>query len=162
MPVIGPQRRHPGELEAGVLAVLWAAGAPLAPGEIQRALGGDLARTTVNTILTRLFEKGVLVRTRVGRAFAYAPAREAQDAPGLAARRMRSELEKEADRQTVLARFVSGLSDEDERLLRSLLSEPAGGPAAGTAPADAVVDTGTEAGPSADPGAAEAAAGGPV
>ncbi|MFC1434979.1 BlaI/MecI/CopY family transcriptional regulator [Streptacidiphilus sp. N1-3] len=128
--MIGPQRRHPGELEAGVLAVLWAAGAPLAPAAIQHALGGDLARTTVSTILTRLHRKGVLVRTRVGRAFAYAPAQEAQDAPGLAARRMRSELEKEVDRQTVLARFVSGLSEDDERLLRGLLNElpePPGG-----------------------------------
>lgn len=128
--MIGPSRRHPGELEAGVLAVLWAAGTPLAPGDIQQALGGGLARTTVNTILTRLFDKGVLVRTRVGRAFAYTPAREAQDAPGLAARRMRSELEKEADRQTVLARFVSGLSEDDERLLRDLLGQDR--PEAGT------------------------------
>ena len=128
--MIGPSRRHPGELEAGVLAVLWAAGAPLAPGDIQRELGGDLARTTVNTILTRLHDKGVLVRTRVGRGFAYAPAREAQDAPGLAARRMRSELDKETDRRTVLTRFVSGLDQDDERLLRGLLNElpePPGG-----------------------------------
>ncbi|MEY9966522.1 putative transcriptional regulator [Streptacidiphilus sp. MAP12-16] len=127
MAMIGPQRRHPGELEAGVLAVLWAGNRGLTPGDIQHALGGDLARTTVNTILSRLYEKGVVVRTRVGRAFAYAPAQEAQDAPGLAARRMRSELEKEEDRQTVLARFVSGLSEDDEQLLRSLLSEGQGG-----------------------------------
>ncbi|QMU76041.1 BlaI/MecI/CopY family transcriptional regulator [Streptacidiphilus sp. PB12-B1b] len=119
--MVGPQRRHPGELEAGVLAVLWSADGPLAPGDIQRALGGGLARTTVNTILTRLHGKGVVTRTRVGRAYAYAPAREAQDAPGLAARRMRSELERTADRATVLARFVSGLSPDDEQLLRELL-----------------------------------------
>jgi predicted transcriptional regulator len=124
--VIGPPRRHPGELEAEVLTVLWAGAGPLTPSDIQRALGGELARTTVNTILTRLFDKGVVVRSRVGRAFAYAPAQEVQDAPSLAARRMRSELDKEADRETVLARFVSGLSDEDERLLRGLLND--GGP----------------------------------
>lgn len=113
-----------------MLAVLWAGLGPLTPGEIQRSLGGDLARTTVNTILTRLIDKGVVVRSRVGRAFAYAPAQEAQDAPGLAARRMRTELDKESDRQTVLARFVSGLSDDDEQLLRSLLNEGSGpGPA---------------------------------
>jgi predicted transcriptional regulator len=123
--MIGPQRRHPGELEAGVLAVLWAGERALTPGDIQRAIGGELARTTVNTILTRLFDKGVVVRTRVGRAFAYAPAQEAQDAPGLAARRMRSELEKEADRSIVLARFVSGLSEDDEQVLRALLSRDA-------------------------------------
>jgi predicted transcriptional regulator len=119
--MIGPQRRHPGELEAGVLAALWSGDGPLTPGDVQRALGGDLARTTVNTILSRLHGKGVVTRTRVGRGFAYAPAREAQDAPGLAARRMRSELERTADRATVLARFVSGLTPDDERLLRSLL-----------------------------------------
>jgi predicted transcriptional regulator len=120
-----PQRRHPGELEAGVLAVLWAAERALTPGDVQCALPGDLARTTVTTILARLHDKGVLVRTRVGRGFAYRPAREAQDAPGLAARRMRSELDKEADRQTVLTRFVSGLSQDDEELLRALLLEAA-------------------------------------
>ncbi|SEM27894.1 BlaI/MecI/CopY family transcriptional regulator [Streptacidiphilus jiangxiensis] len=115
------QRRHPGELESGVLSVLWAASGPMTPALIQRALGGGLARTTVNTILSRLHEKGVVERTRVGRAFAYAPAREVADAPGLAARRMRSELEKEQDREAVLARFVSGLSDADEEHLRRLL-----------------------------------------
>ncbi|MHA6758058.1 BlaI/MecI/CopY family transcriptional regulator [Streptacidiphilus sp. PAMC 29251] len=115
-----PQRRHHGELEAGVLAVLWAAEQALTPADVQRALPGSLARTTVNTILARLHDKGLLIRTRAGRAFAYAPAQEAQDAPGLAARRMRSELEKETDRQTVLTRFVSGLNPEDEESLRSL------------------------------------------
>jgi predicted transcriptional regulator len=122
--MIGPQRRHPGELEAGVLAVLWSGDGPLTPGDIQRALGGGLARTTVNTILSRLHDKGVVTRTRVGRAFAYAPAREVRDAPGLAARRMRTELERAPDRETVLARFVSGLSPDDEELLRSLLAGP--------------------------------------
>ncbi|MHA6761340.1 BlaI/MecI/CopY family transcriptional regulator [Streptacidiphilus sp. PAMC 29251] len=115
-----PQRRHHGELEAGVLAVLWAAEQPLTPADVQHALPGDLARTTVNTILARLQSKGLLTRTRAGRAFAYAPAQEAQDAAGLAARRMRTELERETDRQTVLSRFVSGLNPEDEESLRSL------------------------------------------
>jgi predicted transcriptional regulator len=108
-------------LESGVLAVLWGGSGPMTPAEIQSALGGGLARTTVNTILSRLHEKGVVERSRSGRAFAYAPAREAPDAPGLAARRMRSELERQQDREAVLARFVSGLSDEDEEHLRRLL-----------------------------------------
>jgi hypothetical protein len=34
---------------------------------------------------------------------------------------MHSELEKDDDRGTVLARFVSQLTDEDEQLLRTLL-----------------------------------------
>jgi len=136
MQIGGARRRSPGELESGVLAVLWSAGAPLTPAEVQQGLGGELARTTVNTILSRLHEKGVLLRHRSGRAFAYSPVREAQDAPGLAARRMRSELEKEQDRETVLARFVSSLSADDERLLRTLLSRADGEPAAEPAAED--------------------------
>ncbi|WP_369383363.1 BlaI/MecI/CopY family transcriptional regulator [Streptomyces sp. cg36] len=111
-------RRPAGELEAGVLAALWAADGPLTPGEVQSALGGSLARTTVTTILTRLYEKGALTRGRSGRGFAYTPT---EDSPGLTARRMHTELAKDEDRSTVLARFVSQLSDEDERLLRALL-----------------------------------------
>ncbi|GAA4116623.1 MULTISPECIES: BlaI/MecI/CopY family transcriptional regulator [Streptomyces] len=119
----GDARRPAGELEAGVLAALWAAGAPLTPGEVQAGLGGRLARTTVTTILSRLHDKGAVTRTRVGRGYAYTPT---EDAPGLTARRMHTELAKEEDRSTVLARFVSQLSDEDEQLLRALLEESGG------------------------------------
>ncbi|MFI0718638.1 BlaI/MecI/CopY family transcriptional regulator [Streptomyces sp. NPDC021224] len=116
-------RRPSGELEASVLAALWAAdGRPLTPADVQRDLGADLARTTVTTILARLHEKGAVSRTRAGRGYAYLPA---QDPPGLAARRMRSELDKSAEGQrgTVLARFVSELDPADERLLRELLAQ---------------------------------------
>ncbi|MEU9113842.1 BlaI/MecI/CopY family transcriptional regulator [Streptomyces sp. NPDC048483] len=116
-------RRPPGELEASVLAALWAAAGPLSPAEVQTALGGRLARTTVTTILTRLHDKGAVSRSRAGRGYAYAPI---QDAAGLTARRMRSELDKQADRGTALARFVAQLTSEDERLLRSLLDGAAG------------------------------------
>jgi len=36
-------------------------------------------------------------------------------------------LDGEADREAVLARFVSVLSDSDEKLLRRMLGEPHGG-----------------------------------
>ncbi|MFF7193155.1 BlaI/MecI/CopY family transcriptional regulator [Streptomyces sp. NPDC008079] len=133
-------RRPSGELEASVLAALWAAdGRALTPADVQRDLGTALARTTVTTILARLYEKGSVSRTRSGRGYAYLPV---QDSPGLAARRMRTELDKsgEDDRGTVLARFVSQLDPDDERLLRELLVQaeddgpsPASGPA-GPAP----------------------------
>ncbi|MEV7085956.1 BlaI/MecI/CopY family transcriptional regulator [Streptomyces sp. NPDC093085] len=114
----GPERRPPGELESGVLAALWAADGPLTPGRVQEELGGSLARTTVTTILTRLYEKGTVTRVRAGRGYAYTPT---EDAPGLTARRMHTELAKDEDRRAVLARFVSQLDDEDERVLRALL-----------------------------------------
>jgi predicted transcriptional regulator len=112
------ERRPAGELEAGVMAVLWAAGAPRTPGQVQLSLGGGLARTTVTTILTRLHDKGVVERRRQGRGYAYYPV---QDAQGLTARRMHWELDRDADRETVLARFVAQLSPDDERILRDLL-----------------------------------------
>jgi predicted transcriptional regulator len=109
-----------------VLATLWSGPGAMTAGEVQSALGGALAYTTVVTILSRLHAKGTLVRQQHGRAYAYLPV---ADEPGLAARRMRQVLDSETDRERVLTRFVSDLSDEDERVLRSLLvgfGEPAG------------------------------------
>ncbi|MET7920604.1 BlaI/MecI/CopY family transcriptional regulator [Streptomyces avermitilis] len=112
------ERRPAGELEATVMAALWAAGVPRTPGQVQLSLGAGLARTTVTTILSRLHEKGIVGRERHGRGYAYFPV---QDAPGLTARRMHTELDRDDDRRTALARFVAQLSEDDERVLRDLL-----------------------------------------
>jgi predicted transcriptional regulator len=108
-------------LEAEVLAALWSAGTALTAGEVQARLGTTLAYSTVVTILSRLHAKHVLEREQQGRAYAYRPV---SDEPGLAARRMRQVLDAETNRENVLARFVSTLSDEDEQVLRRLLREP--------------------------------------
>ncbi|MEV0981823.1 BlaI/MecI/CopY family transcriptional regulator [Streptomyces sp. NPDC049915] len=112
------ERRPAGELEAAVMAALWAAHTPLTPAQVQAELASGLARTTVTTILTRLCDKGTLQRQRQGRAYAYRPV---QDPHGLTAVRMLSELDRGNDRETVLARFVAQLSPDDEQLLRRLL-----------------------------------------
>jgi predicted transcriptional regulator len=117
-------RRGAGQLEAAVLAVLHAASSALTPGEVRERLGGGLAYSTVVTIMSRLYGKGVLSRVKEGRAYAYAPV---ADEPGLAARRMRGVLEGEDDREAVLARFVSGLTQDDEDLLRRMLGAPPDG-----------------------------------
>jgi predicted transcriptional regulator len=116
-------RRAPGELEAQVLAVLWKADGPLAPADVRERLGAGLAYTTVVTILSRLHEKGVAEREKLGRSFRY---RAIDDEPGLAARRMTKVLDSEPDRDSVLARFVSNLSESDEHLLRELLRQNEG------------------------------------
>ncbi|MEW2087048.1 BlaI/MecI/CopY family transcriptional regulator [Streptomyces sp. NPDC005283] len=112
------ERRPAGELEAAVMAALWAAGTPLTPVQVQAELSSGLARTTVVTILSRLYDKGVVDRERHGRGYAYVPV---QDAPGLTAQRMHTELDRDTDRETVLARFVAQLSPNDGELLRQLL-----------------------------------------
>ncbi|MEV6346798.1 BlaI/MecI/CopY family transcriptional regulator [Actinoplanes sp. NPDC051851] len=117
-----PGRRRPGQLEKEVMTVLGESGRPLTPGEVRELLdpSGELSYSTVVTTLTRLYEKGSAVRHRDGRAFRYgAPAGPA----GLVADRMHRLLEVEADRASVLRRFVSNLNPKDEELLRTLLHE---------------------------------------
>ncbi|WP_406129272.1 BlaI/MecI/CopY family transcriptional regulator [Streptomyces canus] len=114
------ERRPAGELEAAVMAALWAADVPLTPGRVQTEIASGLARTTVSTILSRLYDKGIVGRRPQGRGYAYYPE---QDAAGLTARRMHSALDRDrnSDRETVLARFVAQLKRDDEQLLRHLL-----------------------------------------
>ncbi|MFJ3496390.1 BlaI/MecI/CopY family transcriptional regulator [Streptomyces sp. NPDC086091] len=113
-----PRRRGQGELEVQVLSALREADAPATAGWVQERLGGDLAYTTVITILTRLLAKGAVTRERAGRSFAWTPV---SDEAGLAAHRMRRLLDGESDREAVLASFVTSLAPDDERLLRDLL-----------------------------------------
>ncbi len=114
------ERRAMGALESTVLACLWRAGSPLTPGEVTSAIEDPPAYTTVMTILTRLWQKGLVSRETRGRAFAYQPlVTEAE----LAARRMRATLSATSDRQDALSHFVGALSKREERALRKILDE---------------------------------------
>ncbi|MFZ4277673.1 BlaI/MecI/CopY family transcriptional regulator [Streptomyces arboris] len=124
------RRRGQGELEAQVLSVLGEATEPVTAAWVLQRLGSGLSYSTVITILTRLHAKQAVTRTGPGRPVLWQPvANEA----GLAALRMRRLLDKQSDRDAVLAGFVSVLSADDEELLRSLLaeSEPGSGPGSG-------------------------------
>ncbi|WP_426503346.1 BlaI/MecI/CopY family transcriptional regulator [Dactylosporangium sp. McL0621] len=115
-------RRRPGQLEAEILTVLGAAGAPLSPGEVRERVdpAGRLSYSAVVTTLTRLHERGAVTRRRDGRAYRYGAL---SDAAGLVADRISRLLTAQSDRASVLRRFVSRLSEQDERLLRDLLNE---------------------------------------
>lgn len=118
----GAIRRAAGALEAEILGIVRTAGEPLSPGEVrERITAGDqreLSYSTVVTIMSRLYDKGLLARQRAGRGFSYT----AVDEASLAASRMSSALGSGIDRGAVLSRFVSGLSGRDARLLGSLLA----------------------------------------
>jgi predicted transcriptional regulator len=109
-----------GELEAQVLDVLWDAPGHLTPTEVGARLPGDteLAYTTVMTVLTRLFEKGVLERERRGRAWAYAPVLGREEHT---AERMNDILRGADDRSAALARFVDRMTPAERARLRRLL-----------------------------------------
>ena len=68
-PTAGPAL---GPLETRLLELLWAQGRPATVGHIRRALP-ELAYTTIMTTLDRLYRKGLLLRDKDGRAFAYVP-----------------------------------------------------------------------------------------
>ncbi|MFJ4702467.1 MULTISPECIES: BlaI/MecI/CopY family transcriptional regulator [unclassified Streptomyces] len=137
----GGRRRGQGELEARVLAVLHSAPGPVPAGWVREHVGGELAYTTVMTILTRLRSKDAVTRERRGRSFLWSAV---ADEAGLAALRMRRLLDGEHDRDAVLTSFVTSLSAEDERLVRELLAgggpegpldgDGAGGPLGGGGP----------------------------
>ena len=118
----GPARRAAGALEAEILGILREAGRPLSPGEVRQRVAsgqrGELSYSTVVTIVSRLYDKGLLARQRAGRGFAYTPVDEAS----VAASRMSQALGSGTDRDAVLTRFASELSGRDARLLRRLLA----------------------------------------
>ncbi|GAA2156309.1 BlaI/MecI/CopY family transcriptional regulator [Kitasatospora kazusensis] len=114
------RRRGQGVLEAQVIGALRRAPGPAAAVWVQQQLGGDLAYTTVMTILSRLHAKGAVSRSRSGRCYLWLAA---ADEAGLAALRMRRMLDGEHNRDAVLASFVSALLPHDEELLRTLLDE---------------------------------------
>jgi predicted transcriptional regulator len=112
-------RRERGALANEVLATLAAADLPLTPAQVLAELDDDLAYTTVMTTLSRLHEKGVVTRERVGRAFAYKPA----DTATVTARRMRQVLDSGEDREVVLARFLDELGPDERPVLARLLRD---------------------------------------
>jgi predicted transcriptional regulator len=135
-------RRAWGSLESDTMAVLWAAAGPLTSGQVQAALaeahgvdagadaagrargGGALAYNTVQTILIRLLDKGLVSRRAAGRGHVYWPT---SDAATAAAAQMRAVLDGPGDRQAVLQHFADGLDAADIDALRALLDRDDGG-----------------------------------
>ena len=115
------ERRPMGSVEAEILRALWANNDLTTPAEIREALSFDLAYTTVNTILMRLWNKGLVDRERLGRGFSYR-AKLGEDE--LTATRMFSELGRAEDRSAALTRFVGRLGKRDLAALRKIIESP--------------------------------------
>jgi len=118
-----------GRLETAVLSVVAAASEPVTVGQVKSQLDGEPAYTTVMSTLSRLSEKGALLRSLHGRAYRYqlaAPTASIDDA--LTARCMRRLMEG-TDRAAVLARFIAELDDEEEQVLAEFLARPLTHPA---------------------------------
>ncbi len=115
-------RRQPGQLEAAVLAIVWAAREPVSTGHIQQELGGGLAHSTIATTLARLIGKGHVERVRIRRVWMYHPTRRREEH---AAAQMLASLEQAGDPDAALGHFAAVLPPWQARLLRTLLEAAA-------------------------------------
>lgn len=108
-----------GELERAVVDVLWDEGKPMTARAVTETLTGrELAVTTVLTVLSRLESKGIVRRTRDGRAHIYEAVSGREEHT---AELMRQVLDTAGDRDDALARFVGAVSSQDIKALRRAL-----------------------------------------
>jgi predicted transcriptional regulator len=124
-----------GALENQVMECLWAAPAGLTATQVRdRLADGELALTTVHTLLTRLAQKGFVAHDEARPRRFRATASQADHVAAV----MQQVLEQAEDRDAVLARFVGSVTAGEASLLRRLLrtrrdtpAEPSGGPEGG-------------------------------
>ena len=115
--------RQQGELENLVLDVLWDADEPLTSGEIlaRCSSDGDLALTTILTVLTRLADKELVVRTSgQGRSnlFVAATSREEHTA-----RQLLDLINDTSNQALTLSHFAAGLNKKTVAALKKILNE---------------------------------------
>ena len=108
-----------GELEAAVMRVIWDAGKPVVVEDVRQALeqqGRRVAYTTVMTTMTRLYRKGLLARTKRGRAYEYSPTMTEQEFGDSVARAAIDGV-LSSFTEPAVAYFVQALEQRDPRQL---------------------------------------------
>lgn len=114
--------RQLGSLETEVMQRLWNSSKPMAVrdvlGELQR--DRDIAYTTVMTVLDNLHRKGLVLRTKQGRAYSYFPTQTREERT---AELMGEALTRGGDRGVALLRFVEQMSPSEVAELRQLLGD---------------------------------------
>lgn len=112
-----------GEREMDLLDALWQGGAMTA-ADVQHRLqgrGADLAYNTVQTMLGRLFDKGVVTRRIEGRAYLYEPVAQQHAVAGGAVQKVASRFFG-GSRGALAAHLVeSGLRSADLDRLQALI-----------------------------------------
>ena len=116
-------RRAMGELEHQLLQAIWRSQNGLTPAEALDALGSNVAYTTVLTVLTRLLQKDLLVRSREGKAHRYVAAVAEAD---WIAGKMRAALSRVSDHRLAMSQFVGSLDPAEKTALRSVLRQRPG------------------------------------
>ncbi|VXB44438.1 Transcriptional regulator BlaI [Citricoccus sp. K5] len=107
-----------GDLERSVMDLLWDRPGAHTANDVRDALAGDLAVTTVLTVLSRLEKKGLVHRDGGRRPHRYAAASSREDhTVGL----LNEVLGSVPDREAVLARFIGEIGPDEAAAVRRLL-----------------------------------------
>ena len=102
-----------GDLQAEVMATLWQLGeATVEQVRAKQPARRRSAYTTVQTVMNRLVERGLLTRRRVGRAFLYNPRYDESEYLALSIRETLSYASPQARREALVS-LVDGLQGED-------------------------------------------------
>ncbi len=109
-----------GDLEASIMDVVWATGAPVRVREVSDQLNQErpLAFNTVQTVMENLFHKGWLARTKNGRAYWYEAVRSRDDYVG---QLLNEALAVAPDPAATLVRLVGGMDPDEIASLRTAL-----------------------------------------
>ena len=116
--------RQLGQLEAVVMVRLWAVDQPLSVRDVVEGLRQDraVAYTTVMTVLDNLRRKGMVSRTKDGRAYRYQPVQTHEQHT---AALMEQVLASSEDRQATLLHFVEQIPPKELAKLRDALNAAA-------------------------------------
>ena len=102
-----------GDLQAEVMATLWKVGeATVEQVRAKQPARRRSAYTTVQTVMNRLVERGLLIRRRQGRAFLYSPRYDESEYLALSIRERLSDASPQA-RRAALVSLVDELQGED-------------------------------------------------
>ncbi len=117
----GEMKRERGELESGVLRVLWESSEPIGASEIQKLIPEPTpAYTTVLTVLDRLEAKGLVERSGTSlRKVKFSASKSSEE---LASQTMLGALDDVLNREEALLKFAGNLSQSDIALLSKALS----------------------------------------
>ena len=102
-----------GVLEREVMDAVWSAG-DVTVRDAQALLPRQVAYTTVMTTLDRLFKKGLVVRTRAGKAFVYRAARSRQQTEAAMANGVVNGLLSSGAAMPILSNLVDAVGSHDD------------------------------------------------
>ncbi len=121
MPTRDDIEKHLGPLEAQVMQTLWNRG-PSTVREVLEVVGTEksLAYTTVMTVLSRLTDKGLVLKDTTERAYRYRPAKSLKEFRTSISGQMVEQVMTEFG-EVAITQFVQHLKQIDPERLRKLL-----------------------------------------